>query len=106
MSFDVFIVVRPRYGATVATNTCSINPEAVWAPTLFDAEPIEVDERFTGAHRYELSHGAWLEYTPGWLRGAAGVFDDLVENVPWQSGRRLMYGRFVDDPRLHAFRRE
>jgi alkylated DNA repair dioxygenase AlkB len=85
----------------MSTNVCS-----TWAPTLFDAEPAVADAAFAGLLRHELAHEAWVDYTPGWLQGAAAVFDDLVGHVPWQSGRRLMYGRFVDDPRLHAWGRE
>jgi alkylated DNA repair dioxygenase AlkB len=76
-----------------------------WAPTLFDSEPVAVDPTFRGARRLELRHEAWVEHVPGWLRGAAAVHDDLVAHVPWRSGRRLMYGRFVDEPRLTSFDR-
>jgi alkylated DNA repair dioxygenase AlkB len=78
---------------------------SVWAPTLFDSEAVAPDPGFVGARRIELRHGAWVEHVPAWLRGAADVFDDLVRNVPWRSGRRLMYGRFVDEPRMSAFDR-
>src|SRR5262245_59152639 len=77
-----------------------------WTPTLFDAEPVRADPVFAGLRRLELTDGAWVDLVPGWLHGAAAVFDDLVANVPWRAGRRLMYGRFVDEPRLHAWRRE
>jgi alkylated DNA repair dioxygenase AlkB len=88
----------------MVTNTCS--PEGAWTPTLFDAEPVAADPAFVGTQRLELRHDAWVDYTPGWLHGAAEVFDDLVEHVPWRHGRRLMYGQFVDEPRLSAYRRE
>lgn len=89
----------------MSTNTCSITPGAptAWTPTLFDSEPVGADAAFAGVQRYELSGDAWVDYAPGWLHGATAVFDDLVEHVPWQSGRRLMYGAFVDEPRLHAW---
>jgi alkylated DNA repair dioxygenase AlkB len=77
-----------------------------WTPTLFDAEPVAINETYPGLRHLALRHGAWVDHVPGWLRGAAAVFDDLVANVPWQSGRRLMYGRYVDDPRLTSFSRE
>jgi alkylated DNA repair dioxygenase AlkB len=91
----------------MSPNTCSLDVSDLgWTPTLFDAEPIAADPAFAGTQRFELLHDAWVDYTPGWLHGAAAVFDDLVEHVPWQHGRRLMYGQFVDEPRLHAYRRE
>jgi alkylated DNA repair dioxygenase AlkB len=79
--------------------------DPVWAPTLFDSEPVAPDATFGGARRLELRHDAWIDHVPGWLRGAAAVFDDLAAHVPWRSGKRLMYGRFVDEPRLSAFDR-
>ena len=83
------------------TRSLDVGPP-VWAPTLFDSEPVAPDPSFRGARRTTLRHDAWIEHVPGWLSGAAAVFDDLAPNVPWRSGKRLMYGRFVDEPRLHA----
>jgi alkylated DNA repair dioxygenase AlkB len=40
---------------------------------------------------------------PGWLGGADALFDDLLEQVPWQAERRQMYERVVDVPRLLCF---
>src|SRR3712207_4849702 len=84
------------------TNTRS----SPWAPTLFDSEPVAPDPDFRGIRRLELRHDAWVDVVPGWLSGAAAVYDDLAAHVPWRSGRRLMYGRCVDEPRLTAFGRE
>ena len=36
----------------------------------------------------------------GHLRGADTVLDVVIDAVPWQCGRRFMYDRMVDDPRL------
>jgi alkylated DNA repair dioxygenase AlkB len=93
------------------TNTCSMTgSERVagvsWTPTLFDVEPVDADGSFGALQRFELAHDAWVDYAPGWLRGAAAVFDELVEQVPWRSRRRLMYGQFVEEPRLHHGGRE
>ena len=95
-----------RVAATTAASDLPSPVVRPWTPTLFDAEPVAFDPAFTAARRHELAHEAWVEHVPGWLQGAASVFDDLVDNVPWRSGRRLMYGRFVDDPRLSAFTRD
>ena len=38
-----------------------------------------------------------------WLRGADTLFDALVEVVPWTQGKRWMYERMVDDPRLSCW---
>jgi alkylated DNA repair dioxygenase AlkB len=50
--------------------------------------------------RLELGDGSWVELARGFLRGADDVLDHVVPRVPWSRGRRLMYDRMVDDPRL------
>lgn len=50
--------------------------------------------------RRHLSHGAWVDYAPGWLSGADDVFLRLHDAVPWRAERREMYERTVDVPRL------
>jgi alkylated DNA repair dioxygenase AlkB len=49
--------------------------------------------------RTPLTHGAWVDFCPGWLAGSAEVFARLVESVPW----RKMYDRVVAVPRLLCF---
>lgn len=51
-------------------------------------------------NRIDLTAGAWLDFAPGWLAAADDVFDRLLHAVPWRSGRRRMYDRVVDVPRL------
>jgi alkylated DNA repair dioxygenase AlkB len=54
--------------------------------------------------RLDLGAGSWVELARGFLRGADDVLDHVVPRVPWSCGRRLMYDRMVDDPRLsHRF---
>jgi alkylated DNA repair dioxygenase AlkB len=50
-----------------------------------------------------LGSGAWVEVAPGWLRGADALFERLAAEVPWRQGRRWMYERVVDDPRLSCW---
>lgn len=50
--------------------------------------------------RRHLSHGAWVDYGPGWLSGADELFLRLRDVVPWRAERREMYERTVDVPRL------
>jgi alkylated DNA repair dioxygenase AlkB len=50
--------------------------------------------------RTPLSAGAWIDELPGWLSGAAALFDQLVAEVPWRAERWVMYDKFVDVPRL------
>jgi alkylated DNA repair dioxygenase AlkB len=53
--------------------------------------------------RQSLGRGAWVDLLPGWLSGASALFEDLLEQVPWQAERRQMYERIVDVPRLLCF---
>jgi alkylated DNA repair dioxygenase AlkB len=53
--------------------------------------------------RTSLAHGAWVDIRPGWLSGAAVLFDRLRDIVPWREERRRMYERVVDVPRLLCF---
>lgn len=50
--------------------------------------------------RYELDARSWVDVARGFLRGADDVLDHVVPRVAWSCGRRLMYDRMVDDPRL------
>jgi alkylated DNA repair dioxygenase AlkB len=72
--------------------------------SIFDALPAGV----TGAHpeRIDLGEGVWVDVARGFLAGADEALFDLMERVQWRVGRRQMYDREVDDPRLSRwFRR-
>ena len=52
--------------------------------------------------RVHLDEHSWIDVARDrWLRGADSLFDGLlVERVEWKQGKRWMYERMVDDPRL------
>ena len=50
--------------------------------------------------RVDLGGGSWVDLVRGYLAGADTLLDHLVACVPWRAGRRPMYDRVVDDPRL------
>jgi alkylated DNA repair dioxygenase AlkB len=50
--------------------------------------------------RKQLDEQCWVDLARGWLHGADTLLALLVEDVPWHQGRRRMYDRVVDDPRL------
>jgi alkylated DNA repair dioxygenase AlkB len=50
--------------------------------------------------RWELDAESWVDVAREWLVGADEVLDVLIESVDWSQGRRWMYERMVDDPRL------
>ena len=53
--------------------------------------------------RTRLERGAWVDIRPGWMSGAAVLFDRLRKTVPWREERRRMYERVVNVPRLLCF---
>ncbi|HUF32265.1 MAG TPA: alpha-ketoglutarate-dependent dioxygenase AlkB [Acidimicrobiales bacterium] len=52
--------------------------------------------------RTDLDHEAWIVRVPGWIGGDHTLLDHLTETTSWHSGRRPMYDRMVDVPRLTA----
>ncbi len=71
---------------------------------MFDIADVPTIEPLGGAlTRTELGAGAWLDTCPSWLRGSAGLFDELLRSVPWRRERRPMYDRVVDVPRLVCY---
>lgn len=52
--------------------------------------------------RIALDERSWVDVARNWLRGADDVLDVLVETVDWHQGRRRMWDRMVDDPRLSS----
>ena len=57
-------------------------------------------DRDASWHRVDLGGGSWVDLARGYLRGADTLLDELIARVAWRSGRRPMYDRIVDDPRL------
>ena len=52
--------------------------------------------------RHWLDDTSWLDVGSAWLQGADTLLVDLAERLAWSCGRRRMYDRMVDDPRLSA----
>lgn len=72
-----------------------------WQPSLLGlGDPVGFDPTFRDLERTDLGDGAWLERLPTWLRGHQEVFEVLAGQTRWQQGRRMMYERMVDVPRL------
>ena len=65
---------------------------------LGDGDPA-VDDR-ARFDRITLDSESWIDVAREWLRGADTLFDALVDTVDWKQGRRHMYDRVLDDPRL------
>lgn len=69
--------------------------------SLFGAAAPSVD-RTRPFERVELAGGAWIERVPGWLEGDQTLLEQLAATTSWHAGRRPMYDRMVDVPRLTA----
>ncbi len=54
------------------------------------------------AERTDLDHEAWIVRVPGWVGGDQTLLEHVAETTSWHSGRRPMYDRIVDVPRLTA----
>jgi alkylated DNA repair dioxygenase AlkB len=67
--------------------------------TLLGSGEPRVDES-APVHRVSLDDASWIEVVRGWLLGADTLLDALIERVAWRQGRRRMYDRVLDDPRL------
>jgi alkylated DNA repair dioxygenase AlkB len=55
--------------------------------------------------RFALDDNSWVDVARGWLQGADALLEALARDVPWRQGRRWMYERMVDDPRVSAWYR-
>lgn len=74
-------MVGPGQRSLFASGEVAVDPDARW-------------------DRIQLDRTSWVDMCRGYLLGADTLLDALVDSVPWRCGRRFMYDRMVDDPRL------
>jgi alkylated DNA repair dioxygenase AlkB len=74
-------VVVPGQRSLLASGEVAIDRDAPWERLVLDAD-------------------SWVDVCRGHLLGADAVLDVVIDTAPWQCGRRHMYDRMVDDPRL------
>jgi len=70
--------------------------------SLFDAGDPAFDAQLRDLERIDLGDSAWVDYLPHWLVGHERVYRQLADGADWKQGRRLMYYRTVNVPRLTA----
>lgn len=70
---------------------------------LFASGPPTVND--VDFERIEPGAGTWLEVGRAVLGGADELLDDLIDRIDWRVGRRWMYDRELDDPRLSRWYR-
>lgn len=80
---------------------CRLDAVTARALSLFGFGPptVAVRPRFV---RHQLDPCCWVDYVHGFLTGGDTLFDELVAELAWSQGRRLMYGTWHDEPRLTA----
>jgi alkylated DNA repair dioxygenase AlkB len=72
--------------------------------SLFGCLAPVFDAGFDAVERTHLDETSWIDFAPGWLRGADGVFDELHGSLPWRQRRNVrMFDSIVDEPRLVAW---
>jgi alkylated DNA repair dioxygenase AlkB len=72
--------------------------------SLFGCLEPEFDAAFDAVERTHLDEASWIDFAPGWLRGADEVFDALHRSLPWHQRRNVrMFDSLVDEPRLVAW---
>ena len=52
--------------------------------------------------RITLDEVSWVDLSRHWMQGADLLLEQLANGLQWRGGRRPMYGRLVDEPRLHG----
>jgi alkylated DNA repair dioxygenase AlkB len=52
--------------------------------------------------RITLDECSWVDISRNWMSGADQLLEKLADELDWRGGRRPMYGRLVDEPRLHG----
>jgi alkylated DNA repair dioxygenase AlkB len=50
--------------------------------------------------REQLDERCWIDHAPGFVSGGDELLAQLVDELPWKQSRRLMWGNWVDEPRL------
>jgi alkylated DNA repair dioxygenase AlkB len=81
----------------------TIDPELVWQQCLFAFDAPSIDATFATVTRTWLDANTWLDFAPGWLRGANQVFSELVDLLSWHQREVIMYDRKLEEPRLTAW---
>jgi alkylated DNA repair dioxygenase AlkB len=80
-----------------------VRPEVAFQPSLLDeGATAQVDVSYDGLVRHALDATSWVDYCPGWLRGADALFAELLDRGDWQQRTRHMYDQRVPEPRLTA----
>jgi alkylated DNA repair dioxygenase AlkB len=67
-----------------------------------NASEVAIDTSFSTAKRVALDAHSWVEVVPGWMSGAAILFDRMMSVVPWREHDRRMFDQVFREPRMTA----
>lgn len=73
-----------------------------YQPSLFAQGLVSTEPCFDAAERIQLDEASWVEAVPEAVRGSDALFLELHRQTAWEAHRRLMFDRWVDEPRLHG----
>lgn len=76
---------------------------AAFQGSLFESRGSSFDESFARIERIELDPESWIDYAAEWLRGADGLFEQVLKTHSWAQRTRWMYDKTVLEPRLTAY---
>ena len=79
-------------------------PSAVHQPTLLGSVAPRLASR-PFVERIALDASSWIDVGREWLLGGDELATRLIDGVPWRQGRRRMWDRVLDDPRLSYWAR-
>jgi alkylated DNA repair dioxygenase AlkB len=69
--------------------------------TLFaQGQPAVVAD--AAVQRINLDEFSWIDLSRNWMSGADQLLEKLAAELVWRGNRRPMYGRLVEEPRLHG----
>lgn len=71
--------------------------------TLFDAATPALPAGFADMRRTTLDGSSWIDHASDWLPGADGLFEDLLQVVPFVQQHVVMWERLLPEPRLSAW---
>jgi alkylated DNA repair dioxygenase AlkB len=69
---------------------------------LFVQTASSFDATLSKVERIWLDETAWVDVLPGWLGGADGLFDELLQKQRWGQRTRWIFDHSVIEPRLTA----
>ena len=75
---------------------------AAFQPSLFGPGEVSFAPGFAGIERIALDARSWIDFLPGWVRGADVLFTEVLHSRHWGQRTRKMYDKTVLEPRLTA----